>query len=110
MDQYDEAVSYLTEHPEEINRAWYFPREHPAGCLFRYVYPPGTKGHRYDGVGCITQIRSGMAQAFGRPDITELILNWPGLPVYGSDIGPEHLAAFAELWRQIDAIYEQGGY
>ena len=36
-DKYDDAVAYLTAHPDEISWAWGRPAVHEAGCLFVFA-------------------------------------------------------------------------
>ena len=51
-DKYDDAIAYLTEHPEQIHQVWNNPEKYPAGCLFEYAGDP----HARD-IGCLTLIR-----------------------------------------------------
>jgi hypothetical protein len=103
-DKYDEAIEYLTKYPTEIWPAWRDPRIHQAGILFLHC---GDNNKYYDhGVycGCLTQIRSDHAFVAATDDLTEAIRKDDRIPKSPSEITVEHLAAFAEWQRKIDAL------
>jgi hypothetical protein len=100
-DVYDEAVAYLTEHPDEILKAWSYPDPewHTGHSLFMCC--GGEDSIR--GAGCLTQIR----QTDGRVpaatvDLTEAIAADERIPLDGWDIKVQHLPVFAEWQRRID--------
>lgn len=101
MDCYDKAVAYLTQHPEEIYKAWTQPRRHPAGCLFSVV----NRRRDYDEsrCGCLTQIRqSSDDYEAPTPALTASIRADARLPDHPSDITPANLPVFAAWQRKID--------
>ena len=111
-DQYDEAVEYLTAHPEKINRAWLLTDEEPGGCLFLFAdeFSSGTGNGRM--TGCLTMIRQGdcLAQT---DDLTEAIRSDTRIPTSrGLDDMTEaeriaSLPVFAEWQRRIDAALDR---
>lgn len=103
-DKYDEAVAYLTAHPDEIRRAWANPDAHEYGCLFMYLDGPGGN------CGCLTLVKldPGMYKRT-HPHMAGLIdrVNAdPRIPKYEHSITEESLPAFAE-WQRILA-HERG--
>ena len=107
-DKYDEAIAYLTEHPEEIRSAWYSvhdgstPHMRLAHCLFQHCTPSGNLQSIGDcPVGCLTIVRSGSAPAWTN-QLTESIMLDDRLPDNEIDICVEHLPVFAEWQRRLD--------
>lgn len=103
MDKYDKAIEYLTEHPEEIKKAWGYCSTHEAGCLFDYA------GSKF-GCGCLTLVRDSflfpqkyhvpfVAQT---PELTEAIGRDERIPYSENDITLDHLPVFAEWQRKLD--------
>ena len=107
----DASVLYLTEHPDQIRRAW----SHPAlqylrgGVLFQYCTPTGKsfytpEGHDPDDTeyGCLTQVKSRLFVAF-REDITEAIRADNRIPTSWESIvsNPSLLLVFAEWQMRI---------
>ena len=112
-DKYDEAIAYLTEHPEEIYRAWHTCGTHPHGCLFEFCSPDGSNNKRADGekCGCLTMVR-GLSKIGGvawTDALTEEIRTDERLPKSGSEITVEHLPVFAEWQRRLDREIRGGG-
>ena len=89
-DKYDEAIDYLTEHPEQIHRAWTSPKTHTAGCLFAFVSdtPNG---------GCLTMVHS--APHFAGGEWHDEIVADDRIP--NGHIQVEDLPVFAEWQRKI---------
>lgn len=100
-DKYDEAISYLTENPDQIQNSWNAPHSYFAGCLFMYVSKDTSS---YDDIGCLTTIRRN--DGFGRVactrELTEAIRADERIPKKVNDIKVEHLSVFAEWQRRID--------
>jgi hypothetical protein len=99
-DKYDEAIEYLTEHPEHISTAWSVPDDGThqkivqAHCLFQHVGE----------YGCLTQIRLD-PDCFGIFDndaLTNEIARDERIPTTDSDITIKHLPVFAEWQRRLD--------
>jgi hypothetical protein len=111
MDKYDEAIAYLTEHPEEIHDVWNnanFPCGRPGECLFVPVT------NTDDGLftcGCLTQVKQGIKEA-ETPALTAAIRVDKRIPtvivddvkqtITRFDITVESLPIFAEWQRRID--------
>ncbi len=103
-DKYDEAVAYLTEHPDETRTAWRYPESHVAGCLFRYATETGGEYSFVsdDYCGCLTQIHCGDRFAVN-DDVTEAIRSDQRIPNDVSNSMPrETLEVFAEWQRRLD--------
>lgn len=114
-DKYDEAIEYLTEHPEKIYDAWSMsealdsPTGH-AGCLFNFAGQQTDCADTDDGIvdcGCLTQIRGGGGFAAFRsgeidPALSEEIAFDTRIPESGCSIRVEHLPVFAEWQRRLD--------
>lgn len=102
-DKYDEAIEYLTRHPEEIVHAWGM-FSHPAHCLFQMVDPaPTTSIRRIDGVacGCLTMIRRGPFQAWTDALTIEIRADL-SIPSEVYDVTIHHLPIFAKWQRRLD--------
>ena len=91
-DEYDEAVTYLTQHPDEIIAAWNYPWYHSAGCLF----VPTTRGG-----GCLTQVKAGNMSA-PTPELAAEIRDDGDLPPDVSGITAKNLHVFAAWQRRLD--------
>ena len=105
-DKYDEAIAYLTEHPQEISAAFndgYAHRGSPGFCLFVAAAPKGMLAMRRDGVtcGCLVAIRSGNYEAWTE-DATKRIRGNLSLPDNAEMITPQHLIHFANEQRRLD--------
>lgn len=103
MDRYDEAVAYLTEHPDKIQATWASPflHVHTGGALFQTA--ADTKRDTAICYGCLTQIRQ--LPHFYRsqtPNLTKAILDDDRLPTNEKEITVAHLPIFAEWQRKID--------
>lgn len=104
-DKYDEAVEYLTEHPEEILQAWYLPSgapepDHIGHCLFGIVATHESIGSH---CGCLTQIAAcGHYPEAETPELTKAIRADMRIPKKGSLVTVEDLPVFAEWQRRID--------
>jgi hypothetical protein len=94
-DEYDKAIAYLTEHPNEIGIAWAHPGTMPGGCLFNFV--PG-----FGAYGCLTMIRGGQAYNARTEELTNAIRNDKRLPSWSSKVRVKHLPVFAEWQRRLD--------
>lgn len=104
QDKYDQAIAYLTKHPEEIMAAWMGFNTHIAGCLFAFLSPSGFTSGLY---GCATIIKADERHYALTPTMTEAIQGDDRIPKYRSEITVESLLAFAEYQRQADAIRAQ---
>lgn len=104
-DKYDDAVAYLTEHPNEIYDAWCTPSSHPAGCLFTYVGPEPTD----NAYGCLTQIhRFPTAYKAFTPELKERIIASKALTsIKHESITVDKLKYFAMWQRRIDKAREE---
>jgi hypothetical protein len=109
MDRYDEAIAYLTEHPEDIVEAWDTPLDNPGGALFM-----GCKRFPDLYSCCLTQVASGQADA-ETYELTKRIREDMRIPRFTTaakaaeaswnDLFPikvEHLPVFAEWHRKMD--------
>lgn len=104
-DKYDEAIAYLTEHPDEIHAAWADgwvkgevdedePRRKDS-CLFDLAGPKGC--------GCLTQVKLGKYEAM-TTGLTTAIRADHRIPLRPQDITVDHLEHFADWQRKIDAM------
>lgn len=117
-DKYDEAVAYLTEHPEDIAEAWQIPvfrtpsKVAQAHCLFAYVTPTGKEqGNRPDAkeCGCLTQIQASGPQGDNDGEfcawtdaLTDAIQADHTIPTDIESVRVEDLSTFANWQRRID--------
>lgn len=119
--KYLDAIAYLTEHPDEINGAWYqnAPKpEHPAHCLFQYLTPSGIckeNERSPDQVmpsgskcyyGCLTQIRTSHYKEYAAwtADLTERIRNDSRIPnTFCVEL--KDLPLFGEYQTEFDELY-----
>lgn len=103
-DKYDEAIAYLTEHPDAIHTAWFSPRLHRAGCLFQFCTPDGAKGRRSDTLmcGCLTQVHGRGCNVAWTDELTEAIEQDNRLPACIDDVQVDDLPVFAEWQRRLD--------
>lgn len=121
MDNYDAAIAYLTEHPDEICVAWNNPHDNPGGCLFLHTHEgyagDSQKNHggKYVACGCLTQIRMDRETTL-KPEIdyynvpyvaptvelTKLIAADERIPDNVYDIMIKDLPVFAEWQRRLD--------
>lgn len=110
-ESYDDAVAYLTAHPEEIYEAWNEATDEVrGGCLFAYATKKDEDFHCTN-IGCLTMIRHDrdareLGSEFG-PEITQAIRDDERIPDEGDDITVEHLPVFAEWQRRLDDLVEQ---
>lgn len=104
-DKYDEAIAYLTEHPEEISKAWNQPGAAKGGCLFRMATNAITREDtRRDvslGFGCLTMVRGNGCNA-ATPELTIAIRSDGRIPSSRHTVTPSHLPVFAEWQRRLD--------
>ena len=103
-DGYDDAVEYLTAHPEEIHIAWAAHSNYPAGALFRFASRSGGGERVERGVcGCLTMIRGGGGRWIAAtPELDLAIRQDERIPMDGAEITPDHLPIFAGWQRRID--------
>jgi hypothetical protein len=110
-DKYDRAISYLTDLPSEIFKAW-SSTDHECHCLFAFVSPTGRVENEPVGngkrIGCLTQIRASDHCVAWTDDLTRRIRADERIPLSGSDTTPEHLPVFAEWQRTIDRELGRG--
>lgn len=106
MDKYDEAIAWLTEHPDQIQAAWWPPdgdeilATQQAHCLFQTTAPRplGAKP-----CGCLTEIRCAPHLFTGpSPSLHDQIAGDNRIPKAFDEIGAEHLPVFAEWQRRLD--------
>lgn len=108
VDIYDEAVEYLTQHPEKIPDAYSFSEETMGGALFQDVTPTG----RHDFVmqpgfkrfGDLVSIKRDERYIAPTQQLTDLIRFDPRLPKEMEDISVAMLTVFAEWQRHLDKI------
>lgn len=97
-DKYDEAIEYLTAHPDEMPDAWGDTSEHKAGCLFAYL------GDLGDTVcGCPTMVKNGF-RSTSVLELTTAVRADPRIPRRVDDITVESLPAFADIQRLADKL------
>lgn len=103
-DKYDDAIEYLTKHPDRIRECWRNPSRTDAGCLFAFITPDGW--HASVGgkaCGCPTLIRADATfSPAWTPELTEIIRNDERIPKHEAHITVESLPAFAEIQRLAD--------
>ncbi len=104
-DKYDEAIAYLTEHPDEIVNEWWNgsatgSNEGQAGCLFNRAGDELADGRW---CGCLTQVRGENLPA-ATPELTAAIRADHRIPADENHITVDHLEVFAEWQRKIDAM------
>lgn len=92
-DKYDQAVKYLTTHPEKIYMQWIRGAD-----LFQFAHRMPQAPYA---CGCITMIKGGGYHA-QTPEITAAIKDDPRIPEDVDDITPENLPVFAEWQRRLD--------
>ncbi len=112
MDKYDEAIAYLTDHPDEIVAAWTDPYTTRGGDLFRKIQRgvPDLKVPVWDdgnSCGCLTEIRSSFVREHGEylaetVELTRAIRGDGRIPLRAEHITVEHLPLFAEWMRRVD--------
>lgn len=109
-DKYDEAIEYLTAHPDEILLAWSDRPgdQHPHHCLFIYANASGEFSSR-GFLGCLTQIRSGGPWRAETSELTAAIAADDRLPDHWDGITPNDLPVFAEWQRRLDREIRGGG-
>lgn len=107
-DKYDLAITYLTEHPEEILRVWNSPEGYvdEGGCLFQYAGDTTREALNLSGksiwVGCLTQIRDSDTWCAQTDELTEEIRADERIPKDPKEITVESLPVFAEWQRKLD--------
>ena len=127
-DKYDDAIAYLTEHPDHIRDAGGSPGgwEGRGGELFGFVGPNwqsnenavyNTRGVEAGTCGWLQQIReckveggngrSGEMKMSHWPRLWENIARDERIPSDADDITVRDLPVFAEWQRQIDILREQ---
>jgi hypothetical protein len=95
MDKYDEAIAYLTQHPEEIYDAW----------NERYLHLFDRCGLRST-CGCLTQVKYEHKQA-QTPALTAAIRADDRIPE-AEKITVDDLPVFAEWQRRLDKELGRG--
>lgn len=104
-DKYDEAIEYLTAHPEHIQQAWMNPCDRErGGCLFQFVAENGEYGTGW--CGCLLTVAA-LAQPACSEFLTEAIRADERIPIRQDRITVEHLPIFADWQRRIDAILDR---
>lgn len=105
-DKYDEAIEYLTKHPEEIVLAWYerhtSEKQHPAHCLFAMASKTGLSDSGPPTCGCLTQIRGDGRHIAETEFLTAEIKADLSIPSSIDDVTVHHLPIFARWQRRID--------
>jgi hypothetical protein len=101
-NKYDAAIQYLTEHPEEIHKAWITTKSHAAGCLFSFLEPSGTF---FEYVGCPTLIKRGDYVSFENK-MDEFVRSMD-IPSRSRDIKVEHLPLFKLIQEEADEVYHR---
>lgn len=104
-DKYDEAIEYLTAHPEAIAWAWMAPLKAPGGCLFQFATQSGYAVGGGRCCGCLTTIKSGIHVACN-DFLTDAIRADERIPL-SHLVTFEHLPIFADWQRRIDAILDR---
>jgi len=133
-DKYDEAIAYLTRHPDEIHDAWGNPGayEGRGGELFGFVGPDwssssnayNVRGEVSGYCGCLQQIREAYENEevdymSELKDTSTTLSFWPRqwariamdkrIPHESDEIGVEDLPVFAEWQRKIDDLRRADG-
>lgn len=103
-DKYDEAVEYLTAHPEVISEAWNRPHKTRGGCLFMPTDVVYNEDFQEARCGCLTQIRrsEGIYSNGPTPELTAAIRADERIPKTKETITVDSLPVFAEWQRRID--------
>jgi hypothetical protein len=112
-DKYDDAIAYLTEHPDEVENAWKRPytygpigrTAHVAGCLFQGVCR--TAAEYYDvrnPMGCLTQLKMypDNYKYACSPETREEIIKDPEIPARSGCFSLDDLQRFAYWQRRLD--------
>ena len=106
-DIYDEAVDYLTEHPDEILECWNNPYRMRAGILFTHVSARASIDVEFMRCGCLTQVA--MERDLDDPSyradtnaLTDAIRADASIPKHPEDIQAADLTTFARWQRRID--------
>ena len=105
---YEDAIEYLTAHPEEIHRAWAEPLNKRGGSLFGFTSKDGTSQHG-PLIGCLTAIRGKSNDLYVSqcsPEITEAIRADSRIPSWCGDITVESLPVFAEWQERLDREFQ----
>jgi hypothetical protein len=100
-DVYDDAVEWLTAHPDRISPAWQRPYSSRFGFLFGFTGADTADRDCEVATGCLTQVKAGFANA-GTPALTEAIRADPRIPDSMRGINPTNLHVFAEWRRRLD--------
>jgi hypothetical protein len=102
VDKYDEAIEYLTKHPNDIYASWGSVDVERGGVLFMFAARDSENGLDNDTpCGCLTQIRAGYLDA-ETSELTERIRADERIPKEAEEIKVEHLPVFAEWQRTLD--------
>jgi hypothetical protein len=108
-DKYDEAIDYLTDHPDRIRAAWDCGDHRrdqsdpwPGSVLFNFVGRDGC-------FSCLTQVRAWGGEdeegcALADTPLLKAIREDHRIPHDPKDIKVSHLEFFAEWQRKIDAL------
>ena len=112
-DAYDKAVIWLTDHPDKIGEAWFWPRLKPGGILFQFCTPAHTEDASRDGkprrpdgkeCSCLTLIHNTRNFDYHAwtDELTKAIRADHRIPMFSSEIEVGHLQIFATWQRRID--------
>jgi len=105
---YDDAVEYLTAHPEEISSAWKNPLNRRGGSLFAFASKNGMSQSNQK-VGCLTAIRTPDSSFFVSEcssEITEAIRADSRIPLWCDDTIVDSLPVFAEWQERLDREFQ----
>ncbi len=105
-DKYDDAIKYLTEHPDKIEQAWFLNTGHPAHCLFQFLTPDGKPDDTVDekdACGCPTLVQTRDFRGYTR-QLTVAVRKNRQIPDSIEAVTVESLSAFAEIQRLADKV------
>lgn len=102
-DKYDEAIAYLTKHPNQIRKAWNNPGRYRGGCLFQHLTPTGRILYQERMYGCPSLIRQGDWEACD-DGLTKAAQDDERIPVKVDKNAVSALPAFAEIQRLADKL------
>ena len=118
-DRYDEAVEYLTAHPEEIYKSWANPYCEPGGCLFGF-YTKEPAAYIWDAYGsacgCLTQAKAGQVVVYNKckielraftQELTDEIRNDPRIPNSPPNQGLAESIAYCKTWAPVLPVFAE---
>jgi hypothetical protein len=109
VDKYDEAIAYLTAHPDRMSNAWVSPTVPPAGCLFAYLTPTGLRAVRDDGMtcGCPTMVKARPNRVAWTEELTAKVKADNRIPSNKDDLTLDTLVALAAYQREADRTFRR---